>query len=151
MPFFIIFLVVPLIEISLFVSVGSEIGVFWTLFLCVGTAALGAFLLRNQGLKTLFSARRSLDKNQLPVHEIFDGICLALAGVILMTPGFFTDALGFLLLTPKFRDVLLKKITHHFDFQTMGMKQNSKRPYENNNVDIIEGDFEELDEEEDKG
>lgn len=106
MPFLIIFVCIPLIEIALFMEVGEAVGLTKTLLLCLLTAMIGAFVIRKQGLNTLRTAQNSMNKNELPVQEIFDGLCLAVAGLTLMTPGFFTDAIGFSLLLPPFRNWL---------------------------------------------
>lgn len=118
MLLFILFLVIPLIEISLFIAVGDEIGILSTLLLCVLTAVIGASLLRQQGLKTLFTAQKQMDEGVLPLREIFDGFCLAIAGATLITPGFFTDFIGFMLLLPLIRDLLWKKLPEYFDIET---------------------------------
>lgn len=144
MPFFIIFLIVPLIEIALFVAVGDEIGLAATLLLCVLTAAIGAILLREQGLKTLFSARESLNNNELPVNALFDGICLAIAGIMLMTPGFFTDTLGFSLLIPPVRRTLQTTLARHFNIHTNA--PNSFQDGIQNDSMVIEAEFEHVDE-----
>lgn len=108
MPYlFLIFVVVPLTEIGVFISVGGEIGVGWTLILCVLTAILGGSLVRYQGLHTLGSARARLDTGALPLDELFDGLCIIVAGALLLTPGFVTDTLGFALLVPQFRRLLM--------------------------------------------
>lgn len=112
---FIIFLVIPLIEISLFVTIGEEIGLFTTLLLCVLTAILGASFLRQQGLKTLLSAQEHLSRGSVPLQEIFDGFCLAIAGATLITPGFFTDLIGFTLLFPPARHYLWTNLPRFFD------------------------------------
>jgi UPF0716 protein FxsA len=101
-----LFLAVPLIEVVLFIQVGDAIGALWTVLACVATAAAGAFLVRRQGLATMASARQVMDQGRLPAVEAFDGICLVLAGALLLVPGFFTDAIGFLLLLPPFRHAL---------------------------------------------
>lgn len=115
MLLFVLFLVIPLVEISLFIVVGDEIGILSTLLLCVLTAVIGASLLRQQGLRTLFTAQKQIDEGLLPLREIFDGFCLAIAGATLITPGFFTDFIGFMLLLPPMRDLLWEKIPQYFD------------------------------------
>lgn len=100
---FIIFLAllgVPLLEIGVFVEVGGLIGLWSTLVLIVGTAIAGAALLRHQGLSTLARARETVARGGMPVQEIADGVCLLIAGALLLTPGFVTDAVGGLLLIP---------------------------------------------------
>ncbi len=148
MPLFIIFLVIPLIEIALFVSVGEQIGMFWTLLLCVLTAMIGATLIRQQGLATLFSARQSMEHGEMPLREIFDGLCLAVAGATLITPGFFTDTIGFLLLVPAFRSGLLHVAPKFFDGDIVGMTSSQTRHHQE--AGIIEAEFEVLDENDDK-
>jgi UPF0716 protein FxsA len=99
----ILFLVVPIIEIYLLIKVGSVIGAGWTILLVVLTAVIGVWLLRIQGLSTLTRAQRRLQENELPAREILEGMALVVAGALLLTPGFFTDTIGFLLLFPPTR------------------------------------------------
>lgn len=115
---FIIFLIIPLIEIALFVTIGEEIGLFSTLSLCVLTAIIGASFLKQQGLKTLLSAQQQISGGELPLQEIFNGFCLAIAGATLITPGFFTDFIGFLLLFPPARHYLWLKLPQFFDIKS---------------------------------
>jgi len=98
-----LFITVPIVEIALFIQVGGAIGLWPTLAVVVLTAILGTALLRHQGLGTLRRVQESLERERLPVSEMFDGLCLLLAGALLLTPGFFTDAVGFLLFVPPFR------------------------------------------------
>ncbi|MPY70066.1 MAG: hypothetical protein GEU92_08260 [Alphaproteobacteria bacterium] len=100
------FLAVPIVEIALLIQVGGMIGVWNTVALVVLTAIIGAALLRAQGTKTLIAAQESLRRNEMPVVELFDGACLLVAGVLLLTPGFFTDTIGFLLFVPPLRRAL---------------------------------------------
>ncbi|HHC74586.1 MAG TPA: FxsA family protein [Thiothrix sp.] len=95
-----LFLLVPIIEIYFLIQVGSVIGAFPTILLVVGTAVLGGFLLRQQGLSTFRRYQQNLAKGQLPAQEMLEGVLLLIGGVLLMTPGFFTDTLGFLCLLP---------------------------------------------------
>jgi UPF0716 protein FxsA len=145
MIFFLIFVIIPLIEIALFLMAGDAFGILPTLLMCVVTAMIGAALIREQGIHTLFSAKEALGHNELPIKEIFDGICLAVAGALLMTPGFFTDFIGFSLLFPPFRVVLL-----HYLRQKIDLNVSTKGPYEGHyerrtETKIIEGEFEKLD------
>lgn len=100
---FLILVAVPAIEIALFVQVGGQIGIWPTLFLTFGTAAAGTLMLRIQGLATLARAQAALERDQAPVAELIDGVCLLLAGLLLLIPGFFTDALGLLMFIPPLR------------------------------------------------
>ena len=150
MPFFIIFLIIPLIEIGLFIAVGGEIGLVSTLLLCVVTAVIGAALIRHQGLETLFSARQAMDRGEIPVREMFDGLCLAVAGALLMTPGFFTDAIGFSLTIPAVRGMIFVAIPRFFDVEVMSGASSSGSYRFHRAPDVIEAEYEVLDEEDDK-
>lgn len=105
-----IFLIVPIIEIYLLIQVGQVIGAGWTIFLVVATAVIGVALLRIQGLSTLNRAQQKLQQNELPAREILEGMGLVVAGALLLTPGFFTDTIGFLLLFPPTRLWLVSSI-----------------------------------------
>lgn len=106
----VIFLVVPIIEIYLLIQVGQVIGAGWTIFLVVFTAVIGVWLLRIQGLSTLTRAQHKLQQNELPAREILEGMGLVVAGALLLTPGFFTDTVGFFLLFPPTRIWLVSRI-----------------------------------------
>ena len=110
MPFILLLLAVPVGEVFIFLEVGGVIGTWPTIGLIVGTAVVGGTILRWQGLQTLARARRQLAANRLPVAEMVEGAALALAAVLLLTPGFFTDALGTLLLFPPLRRTLLRRL-----------------------------------------
>ena len=101
---------VPLLEIALFIKVGGWIGLGPTLALIVLTAVIGAWMLRQQGLSVLMRAQRQLAEGSLPVAEVFEGLCLVIAGALLLTPGFFTDAVGALLLVPAVRRGLYRQV-----------------------------------------
>ncbi len=107
------FIGVPLVEIAVFVQVGGWIGLGWTLALVVLTAVLGTWQLRAQGLATLLRARDQVDRGALPARELFDGACLLVAGALLLTPGFVTDAVGFLLFLPPVRDILRERLARY--------------------------------------
>lgn len=97
------FIAVPVIEIALFIEIGGWIGLWPTIAIVIVTAFAGTTLLRIQGLAVLKRAQESANRNELPVQEVFNGLCLLVAGVLLLTPGFFTDAIGFMLFVPLFR------------------------------------------------
>jgi UPF0716 protein FxsA len=107
---FLAFVGVPILEIALFIQVGGAIGLGWTLALVIATALLGTMLLRAQGLATMGRARASLDRGEVPMREVFDGACLLVGGALLLTPGFATDTVGFLLLLPPVRTVMLSRL-----------------------------------------
>ncbi len=100
----------PIIEILLFIKVGERIGAINTILLIIFTAVIGVFFARIQGIRTLKSGFINLYHNKLPVYELFSGASIAIAAVFLIIPGFFTDALGFLLLIPTTRKLLLSII-----------------------------------------
>ena len=105
MPFlFLLFLAVPVAEIAVFIQVDSLIGLWPTLGGIVLTAVIGAALVRAQGLAALGRAQAQIEKNAVPVNEVFTAACLLIAGAMLLTPGFLTDTVGFLLLIPGLRN-----------------------------------------------
>lgn len=105
---FAIFLGVPLVEIALFILIGGQIGVLATVAAVVLTAVAGAVLVRHQGLATLQKAQRELDHERIPAGALGEGLAILLAGALLLTPGFFTDAIGFALLCPPLRRLLVR-------------------------------------------
>ena len=105
---FVVFLLVPLIEIWLLIQVGSVIGAGWTIFLVVFTAVLGATLVRAQGLSTYGRMQAMLARGQMPALEMLEGLALFLAGALLLTPGFLADGVGFVLLVPELRRGIIR-------------------------------------------
>jgi UPF0716 protein FxsA len=105
---FLLFLLVPLVEIYFLIKVGSVIGAVPTIALVVFTALLGAMLLRFQGLVTLTRSRQVMAQGQLPALEMLEGVLLVLSGALLLTPGFVTDAIGFLFLVPPLRQAIIR-------------------------------------------
>ena len=139
MPFFIIFVVIPLVEIMVFMSVGEWVGMWKTLFLAFFTAVLGGFIIKYQGLHTISAMQKASSEGRMPVNEIFDGVCLIAAGATLITPGFVTDSIGFLLLIPPVRAVLRDFIKKRTELHmAMGGQQNSP--------DVIDIEYEKIDE-----
>lgn len=114
-----VFIVVPLIEIALFIEIGDWIGLWPTLAAIVLTALAGTALLRIQGLTTLARARAEMDRGELPARELFDAFCLVIAGVLLLVPGFFTDAIGLLLFVPPFRNWLRRILGRNIQVRSM--------------------------------
>nr|WP_017047257.1 FxsA family protein [Vibrio anguillarum] len=100
------FIFVPIIEISLFIQVGSLLGMWPTIALVLITAFVGASLVRSQGIQTLLSVQHRLHQGELPAQQIIEGVMLAVAGVLLLVPGFLTDALGMVVLLPAPRALL---------------------------------------------
>lgn len=143
MPFLIIFVLIPLAEVYAFISVGEEIGVLKTLLLCVLTAVIGGFLVRQQGLETLFKAQKNLQSGHLPLDALFDGFCIVIAGALLLTPGFVTDTIGFLLLIPPFRLILRQLLTKYGKFKVHTASSHSSPSQDG----VIEGEYEHVNEE----
>ena len=104
------FIGIPLIEIALFIEVGGAIGTPATIAVVIGTAFLGAWMLRRQGLSTAQTAQAKLQRGEMPVEQAFDGMFLVFAGGLLLTPGFLTDAIGFSLFIPQVRTALRARI-----------------------------------------
>lgn len=104
---FLLFVGVPLVELYLLIEVGSDLGGLTTIALCLLTAAIGGLLVRWQGLQTLFNAQRQLASGQIPADAGVHGIMIAAAGILLFLPGFVTDGIGFLLLIPTVRRLLI--------------------------------------------
>jgi UPF0716 protein FxsA len=115
-----VFIALPLLEIGVFIEVGGRIGLWWTLTIVVLTALAGTWLLRLQGLATLRRAQESLQRNELPLTEVFDGACLLLAGALLLTPGFVTDGMGLLLFLPPVRAGLRRLLARYVTVHTAG-------------------------------
>ena len=126
-------ILVPIIEIYLFIKIGAQIGAFNTISLIFITAIVGIIYARYEGLNTLKSGFSQLIRNELPTYEIISGAAIALAAVMLIIPGFATDALGFLLLFPLTRKLILGKFFKNFKKETTIKK------------DYIEGEFEDID------
>ena len=92
---FLVFIIIPIIEISIFITIGSNIGILNTIAIILITALVGIFLVRRQGIKLLFDAQKNLSQGIMPTEEIKGGIFLLISGLLLITPGFFTDCIGF--------------------------------------------------------
>ena len=120
MPLFLIFIVLPVIELTVLIKVGSHIGVLWTLVLIFLSAVIGVTILRAQGLATLMRASQRMEEGQIPAQELAEGFLLALAGALLITPGFVTDAIGFSLLVPAVRKMLLGSVLKVLQVRSVG-------------------------------
>lgn len=107
---FALFLVVPIIEIAIFVAMGGIVGFWWTMGGVVFTALLGSYLLRLQGFAVWADVQGKMRAGQFPGQSIVDGIMLAIAGALLLTPGFFTDAVGFALFVPQVRYFIFEQL-----------------------------------------
>ena len=125
---------IPLIEIYLFIKIGSQIGAFNTISLILITALIGVIYARYEGFNTLKSGMSQLVKNELPIYEIISGAALTFAALLLILPGFATDLIGLLIIFPLTRKLLLKKVSVKYS------KNNQTKQ------DFINGEFEDIDE-----
>ena len=131
-------ILVPIIEIYLFIKIGSQIGAFSTIFLIFLTAVVGIVYARYEGLNTLRSGFTQLVKNELPAYEIISGAAIAFSALLLIIPGFATDALGFLILFPITRKFLFKKFSKNIS------KSSTKKE------NYIDGEFQDIEDDNDK-
>ena len=131
-------ILVPIIEIYLFIKIGGQIGAFNTISLIFITAIIGVFYARYEGLNTLRSGFSQLIKNEAPIYEIISGAAIAFAALLLIVPGFATDLLGFLLIFPLTRKLFFGKMINKLKSETK-----IKKPY-------IEGEFEDIEEDDER-
>ena len=131
-------ILIPVLEIYLFIKIGSQIGAFTTISLVFFTAIIGVYYARYEGLNTLKSGVTQIYKNQMPLFELVSGAALAVAAFLLILPGFATDLLGFLIIFPLTRKIL---------FQLLSRKTKSEVHIKD---DLIEGEYEDKDNENDK-
>ena len=129
---------VPIIEIYLFIKIGSKIGAFNTISLIFVTAAIGIFYARFEGLNTFKSGLAQLIKNEIPIYELISGTAIAFGALFLILPGFATDFIGFLLIAPLTRKIIINKIS----------KKTSNRNIKKNN--FIDGEFEDIESNDDR-
>ncbi|GAA5191464.1 FxsA family protein [Ferrimonas gelatinilytica] len=147
-PLFLLFVVVPVAEIYVLVSVGSVLGAFNTIALVLLTALLGASLVRSQGLATLMDVQQRLSRGEMPGQQIIEAMLLALAGVLLVTPGFVTDFFGLLILTPVTRAPIARYVMTHMQVRMVARGAGGfepRRPGDAQSGNTIEGDFERKD------
>ena len=111
---FLIFIIIPILEISIFITVGSNIGVLNTIAIILITALVGIFLVRRRGLSLLFNARQNMSEGVMPTNEIKGGIFLLISGLLLITPGFFTDCVGFLMFLKPVQYFVSEKARNYF-------------------------------------
>ncbi len=123
-----LFLLIPMLEIYLLIEVGGIIGALPTVFMVVFTAVLGVWLLRIQGFSTLARVQATVAQGGIPAMEILEGAVLLLAGALLLTPGFFTDAIGFLCLIPSLRRAVIRRVLKKFIVTGFGGPQGPVEP-----------------------
>jgi len=125
-------LLIPVVEIYLFIKIGSQIGAFNTISLIFITAIVGIYYAKYEGINTLRSAIKQIVQNEIPIYEIISGAALAFAAILMILPGFLTDAVGLLIIFPWTRKIFFKKI--------------SKKNY-TNKKNFIDGEYEDIDNE----
>ncbi len=135
---FLIIILIPVVEIYLFIKIGSEIGAITTILLVFTTAIIGVYYAKYEGLNTLRSGFIQLRKNRTPAYEVVSGAAIAIAAILLIIPGFATDIFGFLLIFPLSRKFIFSKFKNKIN-----KNDNSKK-------DFIEGDFEDIEDDNDK-
>ena len=131
-------ILIPIVEIYLFIKIGSQIGAFSTIFLVFFTAVVGVYYARYEGINTLRSGMTQIIKNQIPAHELISGSAIAFAAVLLIIPGFATDLIGFLLIIPITRKLILGRFNTKF------------KDKETKKNDFIEGEFEDIEDDHDR-
>ena len=131
-------ILIPILEIYLFIKIGSQIGAFNTILLIFITAIIGVIYARYESLNTLRSGFSQLIKNEMPAYEIISGATIAFAAFLLIIPGFATDIIGFILIFPITRKMILKKISNKFKKETEKRKN------------YIDGEFEEVEDDNDR-
>ena len=139
-PILLSIILIPAVEIFLLIKIGSQIGAVTTILLIFTTAIVGVYYAKYEGLNTLKSGFEQIRKNKSPTYEMLSGAAIAFAALLLIIPGFATDIIGFFIIFPVSRKFLLEKIFVKF--------KNKKDETEKNN--FIEGDFEDIEEEDDK-
>ena len=137
-PLILLIILIPIIEIYLFIKIGSQIGAITTILLIISTAIIGVYYAKYEGLNTLKSGFIQLSKNKTPAYEVLSGAAIAIAALLLIIPGFATDVIGFLIIFPITRKLLFSKFLKKIN------KQNPEKK------DFIEGEFEDIEDDNDK-
>ncbi|NDR57546.1 FxsA family protein [Aliiruegeria sabulilitoris] len=149
MPLLLLFIAIPLIEIALFIQLGSFLGLGWTLFIVVLTAVIGTWLVKQQGMRVLMDVQNSFNDLNDPTEPLAHGAMILFSGALLLTPGFFTDTVGFLLLIPKVREAMFRYIRSRIvvhssaTMTSAGFRSRPRRTGE----DVIDGEYNEIPEE----
>ncbi|MEC6815916.1 FxsA family protein [Photobacterium toruni] len=145
-----LFIVVPMVEIGLFIQVGGLLGLWPTIAIVFFTAVIGASLVRSQGITTLNSVQHKLQQGEVPTQEIVEGMLLVVAGVLLLTPGFMTDVLGIVLLVPllrgKIAQILIQKVVLQRGFNHFGGGfSHQTHSHDTTDGDVFDGEYERKD------
>lgn len=140
-----LFIGIPLLEITLFVQIGGAIGLGWTLFTVIVTALLGSWMVRSQGAQAMLNLRTSFSNLQDPTEPLAHGAMILFSGALLITPGFFTDFIGFLLLVPTVRSAAYRYLKSRVNVQSFQMGPNGPTQHHSRGGDrVIDGEFEEV-------
>ena len=137
-PILLTIIFVPAVEIYLLIKIGSQIGAISTILLIFTTAIIGVYYAKYEGLNTLKSGFAQLSKNETPAYEVISGAAIAFAALLLIIPGFVTDILGFLLIFPYSRKLIFNKLAKRF------------KPKRNEKNNFIDGDFEDIEDDDDR-
>ena len=137
-PILLSIILIPVLEIYLFIKIGSQIGAFSTIFLILSTAVIGVYYAKYEGLNTLRSGFVQISKNETPAYEVLSGAAIAFAAILLIIPGFLTDLVGFFLILPMSRRYIFSKVKNRF--KTRSDKKNN----------FIDGEFEDIEDDDDR-
>ena len=137
-PILLTIILIPAVEIYLLIKIGSQIGAMSTIILIFTTAIIGVYYAKYEGLNTLKSGFSQISKNETPAYEVISGAAIAFAALLLIIPGFVTDTLGFLLILPFSRKMIFNKLAKKF------------KPKENKKNNFIDGDFEDIEDDNDR-
>ena len=137
-PILLLIILVPVIEIYLLIKIGSQIGAITTIFMIFMTAIIGVYYAKYEGLNTLKSGFAQLSRNETPAYEVISGAAIAFAALLLIIPGFATDTFGFLLIFPPSRRFIFNRFSNKF------------KPKENRKNNFIDGDFEDIEDDDDR-
>ena len=145
MRLLLLFILVPIIEIALFIEVGDLLGLWKTLFIIVLTAIIGTFLVKNQGIAVINKIKHNLLALHDPTESIAHAALILVSGILLLTPGFFTDIIGFMLLIPQLRGLIYLWIKSKLKLKSFSAKTNNFNTTYTDNFTIIEGEYSDKD------
>ena len=138
---FLLFIAVPIIEIALFIKVGGFLGVWPTVCIIILTAVLGTTLVKQQGLAVIQQIKNEVIKLNDPTEAIAHGALILISGVLLLTPGFFTDFIGFILMISKVRTVIYFRVRTRFELKGFSHKTGTSKYSEADDFDVIDADY----------
>ena len=139
--FLILFLIFPLLELFIMIQIGTEIGAIWTIFVIVFTGVFGALLLRQQGFSSMMRVRESMNRGEIPALPLFEGFIILIAGILLIIPGFITDAIGLFFLITPIRQWIIQHFISFQKIKPMDTASTPKDPLDKPNKRIIDGEY----------